>query len=90
MYLFELQFSLCICPGVGLLDYMVAPFLVFKGISIFLSPQWLYQFIFPPTVQEGSLSSTPSPALLFADFIFKIYLFIYLAVPGLHFGMRDL
>ena len=25
-------------------------------------PWWLYQFTFPPTVQEGSLFSTPSPA----------------------------
>ena len=29
MYLFELQFCLDICPGVGLLDHMVALFLVF-------------------------------------------------------------
>ena len=27
-------------------------------------PQWLYQFTFPPTVQEGSLFSTPFPALI--------------------------
>ena len=32
-----------------------------KGISILFS-QWLYQFVFPPTVQEDSLFSTPSPA----------------------------
>ena len=25
-------------------------------------PYWLYQFTFPPTVKEGSLFSTPSPA----------------------------
>ena len=28
----------------------------------YYSPQWLYQFTFPPTVQEGSLFSTFSPA----------------------------
>ena len=28
------------------------------------SPEWLYQFTFPPTVQEGSLLSTPSPAFV--------------------------
>ena len=28
-----------------------------------------YQFTFPPTVQEGSFFSTPSPALLFIDFL---------------------
>ena len=27
-------------------------------------PQWLYQFTFPPTVQERSLFSTPSPAFI--------------------------
>ena len=29
MYIFELQFFLDICPGVGLLDYMAILFLVF-------------------------------------------------------------
>ena len=29
MYLFELEFCLDICPGVGLLDHMVIRFLVF-------------------------------------------------------------
>ena len=28
-------------------------------------PQWLYQFTSPPTVQEHSLFSTPSPAFIF-------------------------
>ena len=28
------------------------------------SPWWLYQFAFPPRVQQGSLFSTPSPALI--------------------------
>ena len=30
----------------------------------YCSPQWLYWFIFLPTVQEGSLFSTPSPAFI--------------------------
>ena len=34
MYLFELQFCPDICPGVGLLDHMVVPYLVFWGTSI--------------------------------------------------------
>ena len=55
-----------ICPGMGLLGHMVVLFLVFKGILYHL-PSWLYQFTFPPTVQERSLFSTPSPALLFVD-----------------------
>ena len=32
--------------------------------SLYHLPQWLYQFTFPPTVQEGSLFSTPSPAFI--------------------------
>ena len=30
---------------------------------------WLYQLTFPPTVQESSLFSTPSPAFMFVDFL---------------------
>ena len=37
MYLFRLDFSLDICPRVGLLDHMVALFLVFKGTSVLFS-----------------------------------------------------
>ena len=33
------------------------------------SPEWLHQFTFPPTVQESQFFSTPSPALLFVDFL---------------------
>ena len=32
--------------------------------NIHTSPEWLYQFTFPPTVQESSLFSTPSPAFI--------------------------
>ena len=32
--------------------------------SPYCLPSWLYQFIFPPTVQEHSLFSTPSPAFI--------------------------
>ena len=34
----------------------------------YCSPQWLYQFTFPPTVQESSLFSTPSPAFIVSRF----------------------
>ena len=44
----------------GLLGHMVDLFLVFK--ESLRSSQWLHQFTFPPTVQEGSLFSTSSPA----------------------------
>ena len=32
--------------------------------SAYHHPQWLYQFTFPPTVQEHFLFSTPSPAFI--------------------------
>ena len=42
---------------------MLVLFLVFKEIAtLFLHSD--YQFTFPPTVQEGSLFSTPSPAFI--------------------------
>ena len=40
----------------------------FKAIP-YCPPQWLYQFIFPPTVKEGSLFSTPSPAIVICGLI---------------------
>ena len=52
------------CPVVGLLGHIVALFLVFKENSMLWSPYWLYQFTFPPAVQEGSLCCTPSPAFI--------------------------
>ena len=45
MYLFELWFSLDICPGVGLQDHIVALLLVFKGTSILFSIMELYCFL---------------------------------------------
>ena len=53
MYLLELWFSLDICPGVGLLDHMVALFLVFKGNSIFFSIVALPVYI--PTNSDGGV-----------------------------------
>ena len=54
MYPFGSCFSPEICPRVGFQSHMVALVLVFKEPS-YCSPRWLYQFTFPPTVQEGSL-----------------------------------
>ena len=39
---------------------------IFFKESPYHLPQWLYQFTFPPTVQEGYLFSTPSPAFIVA------------------------
>ena len=36
--------------------------------SPYCSSKWLYQFISLPTVQEGSLFSTPSPAFIVCRF----------------------
>ena len=63
MCLFQFWFAQCIHLGVGFLGHMVVLFLDFKE-SPYCLPQWLYQFTFPPTVQEGSLFSTPSPAFI--------------------------
>ena len=66
MYLFQRKVCLDICPGVGLLGHMVFLYLVSWGTSILFSSlhshQQLYQLTFPPTVKEGSLFSTLSPA----------------------------
>ena len=61
MCLFQFCFPQGMCPVVGLLGHMVVLFLVFQGISRLFSIVAVSIYI-PPTVQEGSLSSTPSPA----------------------------
>ena len=67
MCLFQFWFPQAICLGVGLLDHMVVLFLVFffffKECPYHL-PTWLYQFTVPPTMQEHSFFSTPSPAFI--------------------------
>ena len=45
----------------GLYDGFIPSFL--RNLHNHL-PEWLYQFTFPPTVQECSLFSTPSPAFI--------------------------
>ena len=67
MCLFQLWFSQGICPVGGLLGCMLVLFLVFKEPPC-CSPWWLYQFTFPPTVQDGSLLATPSPAFIVCRF----------------------
>ena len=65
MCLFQFWFSQGICLVVGLLDHMVVLFLFFFfKESPSCLPEWLYQFTFPPTVQELSLFSTPSLAFI--------------------------
>ena len=64
--LFQFWFPQGICLGVGLLGHMVVLLLVFFfKESPYHLPQWLYQVTFPPTVQEHSLFSTPSPVFIF-------------------------
>ena len=60
---FSLWFPQGICIGVGLLGHMGFYSELFKK-SPYRLPLWLYQFALPPTVQEHSLFSTPSPAFI--------------------------
>ena len=70
--LFELWFSQGICQVVGLLGHMVILSLIFKGISTLLSTV-VYQFTFPPTVQEGSVFPHRLQHLLFVGFFFFFF-----------------
>ena len=57
---FSVWFPQGICPVVGIAgSYSSFIPSIFKE-----SPYWLCQFTLPPTVQEGSLFSTPSPAFV--------------------------
>ena len=58
MYLFELEFSSDICPGMGFLDHMVTLFVAFEWTSTLFSTA-RGQFTVLPTVYSGSLCSTP-------------------------------
>ena len=52
-------------PGVELLGHIVFLFLISEEPPCCF-PQYLHQFTLPPTVYEGSLVSTPSPASVLA------------------------
>ena len=66
MYRFKLQFSLNICPKVGLLDIITLVF-IFKGTSILLSPV-ATPFYIPANSVGGSLFSTPSLVFIICRF----------------------
>ena len=59
IYLFKLVFLI-----VELLDHLAVLFFSFFEESLYYFPQWLYQFTFSPTVQEGYFPSTSSPSLV--------------------------
>ena len=63
MCLFQPWFPQSICLVVGLLHHMWFYSYFFKESAYHL-PEWLYQFTFPPTLQERSLFSTPSPVFI--------------------------
>ena len=71
MCVFQLRFSQSICPIVGLVGHTV-DLLVFKE-SLYCLPYWLYQFTFPPRVQEGSLFSTSFPAFIDCRFFYDAH-----------------
>ena len=56
MYLFELWFSLSICPGVGLLDYLVVLYLAFFPFILksFIEVQLIYNVIISAVKQSDS------------------------------------
>ena len=58
------SFKIMVFSVVGLLGYMVVLFLVFFFFTLYCSPYWLFQFILPPTLQEGSLFSILSPEFI--------------------------
>ena len=69
MYLFDLQFYLDICPGVGLLGHMAVLFPVFfKGISTMFSIVAVLVCI-PNNIVRGFPFLLPLQHLLFVDFV---------------------
>ena len=95
IYLFRLQFSPDICPGVGLLDHMLTLFLVFKGTfklfsivtaSVFTPTHSIRRFPFLYTLSH--IYSDWFEVLPYCSFFQA--LFIYLATPGLSCSTWDL
>ena len=73
MYLFELWFSLGICPGVGLMDHKVALFLVFGGTSILF-----FMMTAPTYIPTNSVGGFPLlhilQFVLFVNFLMMVIL----------------
>ena len=63
MCFFQGKFCPDRCPRVELLGHVVVLCIVFQDTSILFSIV-VVPFTFPPTVQEGSLFFTPSPAFV--------------------------
>ena len=49
---------------------VIGQFYLFLQETPYSFSQWLYQFTLPPTVQEGSFFSTPSPAFIICKFFY--------------------
>ena len=60
-------FSECM-PSSGIFGSYGSFILSFERKVPYCSPQWLYQFTLPSTVQEVSLFSTSSPAFIFCRY----------------------
>ena len=81
MYLFELEFCLGVCPGVGLLDCMVILFFVFWGNSILFSGSGCTSLHFHQQHRRAPFSPYPPRRLLFS------YILIMAILSGVRWNL---
>ena len=75
-------------PSSGIAGSYAILFLVFFKEYLYCSPQWLYQFTFPPTVQEGSTFFIPSPVLTVCRYFYDGHSDVCEVLPDCSFGLN--